>query len=96
MFFPGSEFPFAYGWDRAVEHDTVRPILVEAAVNEIAQIAPALRVTLRERAGEHRPASRRQRVGRSGIVGGRVACERDDVAGGGETDAGDRRVGLDQ
>src|SRR5262249_57239841 len=81
------------GGDRAVDHEAVRVILVEAAVNEIAQVAAALRVALRQGAGERRPAGRRQRVGGADVVVGRVACERDDVAGGGEADAGDRRVG---
>src|SRR2546429_6408371 len=70
----------------------MRLVLVEAAVDEVAQIAPALRVALRDGAAKRGAPGRGEWIGGAGIIGGGVARERGDVAGCRKADAGDGRI----
>src|SRR5262249_60611183 len=47
----------------AVEHDAARLVLVEAAIEKVAQVAPALRGAVRERARHCRLAAGGGRIG---------------------------------
>src|SRR3954471_21368927 len=79
-------------WDRAVENDAMALVLIEAAVDEVAKIAPTLRISLRQRAIEHRTAAGGQWIRGAGVVGAGVAHERYDIARGREPDPRDRRI----
>src|SRR5712691_9786631 len=71
-------------------------ILVHAELDVVAEVAAALRSAEGERmadAGRLRALPGQQRVGRALGVGALVAQERHDIAGGGEADADDLRVG---
>ena len=76
-----------------LEHDAICLILVEPAVDEIAQIAAALRGAVRKRAIDRGAAAGSQRIGGTGFVHGVMAKKRDEVARRRKADPGHQRVG---